>query len=903
MGKTGLKDERFYKKKRILAQRNQLLERIGQAAFERGDLPAEFAQLPHEFQRMAILLGQLHDRYHALKKDRDRVHFQLDDLLNRLARQDNKYALKLRQPYHDRDELSIKIRYQKEQQPRGLLRFLDGAENMADLEQRMAKIQTTIAELEKAKRQALAALKNEIEPLEERLNRLDGAIQAIQDEENHLSSDRQYRLRDLGRWYRQRKAEDRQFLQAYAQLDNLNAQLIGGENDPIPLEPVGPKKRTPMNWLPMVVCILLSLGVIFAFRTQFHTRHFPLRSLLGLYPADAYPELFYADLERGEFAEALPSLERVLEYAGLASLKPERLSALILVRDDFQSDVVRAFGLRFRQPNPGIVSRLYRQGWRYLSSDLGMEAMTDGRFVWLVYNPRTFIMIPLEMIDSLETLSEPREKWRFLLQSEIAPRGNHSPLLQGLDRFRFEQFADRFVATWSTEQHLTDLSLRKTYLKALMDLPRENEMTLAFQGDQLEFRGPVALLEGTARDAEALSAQLYYDIEILERRFHQGADLKPDLKSPLKDAFSGTGAGAYLRVFDQGGDRLRLLAESALGGPFHDMIYLKREKALLLSEDHSLKKVVWNGQRLKEKEPRGRPPVFPPGLAGSTEARFLPGILRTDPEENLVLALSGGWNWDLPSSITLLQLPDLQPMWRQELPVGLYGLDAQWDAAGRMVYVSVAARKTQRGRSPAVLVYQLENGTLGLMHSLETDHDSEDWSLPLALNSEPNSRGFFFFHLTSQRLVHGTGPQDPLVGLSLAPDDTLPVHYQPGGELPRGLVFPNRTGRALLLLSGQHVLPSESRSTLQLVDLTKKEPTLIQSRQLNMDPSDGLRIPLSDRFWICSPEARELIKISLDDSGFRFKESRTFDYFRPRLLACDELGRYLFCLGSGGASP
>ena len=111
-------DQNILRKKKLLAQKEALLEAIGQEIFEQGDLPGNFRLLRQEFTGMDTLVVQLRDRYRALKEEYDRVHSEELVLVNRLAKLENSYEKKLGPPRRGLNALNLKKQHAEDQAER-----------------------------------------------------------------------------------------------------------------------------------------------------------------------------------------------------------------------------------------------------------------------------------------------------------------------------------------------------------------------------------------------------------------------------------------------------------------------------------------------------------------------------------------------------------------------------------------------------------------------------------------------------------------------------------------------------------------------------------------------------------------------------------------------------------------
>ena len=176
-------DDSFYKKKQLLAQRDDLLEEIGLSIFEAGDLPDPFNLLPQEFHSMDILVRQLRDRYRSLREERDVAHLEYVDLLNRRARQDNEFDKKIRPEQQALDEVNLKIRYRKDQLSKSSIRRLRKNLDLGTMEEEANACEKKVGDLRRCKEMEQETLNEKMRPYEERLRKLDGAIRAVQEEE------------------------------------------------------------------------------------------------------------------------------------------------------------------------------------------------------------------------------------------------------------------------------------------------------------------------------------------------------------------------------------------------------------------------------------------------------------------------------------------------------------------------------------------------------------------------------------------------------------------------------------------------------------------------------------------------------------------------------------------------
>ena len=910
-----MEDERFYKKKKLLTQRNSLLEDIGLAVFERGNLPENFANLPQEFHSMEILVRQLRDRYRTLREERDRVHIDHEDLMNQMVKSDDESDRKLKPLRNQLNEVSLKIQCLKDQNKRSsLLPKMD--ESLPLLEEQAKEIRASIGLQEEERNRARRKNRARIDPLAERLERLNRAIRKVQDEEEHLMTVRHRHLRDLGFWYHAHKPGDETFAESYEHLDKLRSELAETPkktgSGPLLLR----KKQESGNWTWFAVLACIAIIIGYRYRTQFRREDIPMAGIAANFLTDAADNRLFADfnrIDRALVADRLPNLEKLPGGSVFRGVASSDLTAILIARNS-ADEQLKFCGLKFRTPPARFALRLSQDGWKSKKSGLQYRLLVKGSWIWALLNEREFFLFPSGELARFESLSVEKRNESLSMMMRIRPFENNHALLQGFDFLKLTFSDDSFHLMLEALDPLKDAEDRKALFQVRNQERKDPTppLSLQFSGKRLSISGPRNAYQPLSLQPEQIREFVRSNTAALDR---PGNPVEKDVASVKKSAIPRP-AGAVsekrhlLRLFEHRGGRLNLLDDQEVESHVPGVLFLKRERALIVSggETGSLAKFTVQNNRLKRSTTRlfqGSMPKADEPLSAAN-VRFNPGPVFPTPDETYVVVLENTPAMQSQPRILLVRTSDMEPFWVEDLPRGIINAySAAWDDAGQILYIGCRATKRRGDSARTLLVYRRDAAFLRLVRFIEMPLTETPWLQVTDLNIDHAGEALYFLEWPTSLLVHYPLDQTSAsVQIPIGPA-TVRKPTQPMEDTAsvRGFRF-NRTEN-LALVTHSPAAAREEGDVLLLVNIKAGGTGVVDSLKLGMNTFDYLRIPLSDRFWISAPESNRLLVASIEDQGLKLEQTHRLAGFRPQYLVCDRLGDLLVVSGTteAQASP
>ncbi|MDJ0836922.1 MAG: hypothetical protein QNK37_10425 [Acidobacteriota bacterium] len=874
------------KKKRLLIQRDELLEEIGQAIFESEELPNEFKMLPQEFNSMDILLSQLKERYRALKEERDKVRQDVKAILQRMTVEDKHFEDALRPKRQLRDELALRVRFQKDQLRKRLRkqqlkrpRKKEDAVIPAELRQDYEKMQGQCDELEGEKEAARKACRNELKPLEDRVQDLDLTIRKVHAEEEQLSSHRKKRLRDLGFWYHNRHPDATEFGPRFGQLKLLRLELAeSNKKQPVelpPLEPEKPEARENRGWIWVVVFFLVAGGLGYLQRTRYRVDNVPLEGIAVAFQANAFDYRVYADLTDNPPATLNPDLPDLSELPGSIAFRdmgPEDITAFVVSRDKTAEGDLRFCGLHFRRVPTRFPFRLAQEGWTNLATEKNWRAMVRGGWVWIILNERTYFLTPEDQVDRFLDLTYTDGGPDLVVQKPLPGFDSNRPLLFGYRRVRWLRNGSDSRFELRTEALLNDLPLRRDYVRSV--LPEEGPVRVSFEGVNL-------ILETTGLPVTDVGSEgLQRHITMLADRALTPARSSQHNPSGLPAPENAEGEHSLL-VFRDKTDHLEELFELPVDHPVDDLTYDVRGSLFALDQEgRSLYRYAFQGGGLV---PDGRV-NFSEYDTQDDMQDFRPGRLVPAPDGTGLLLLEtrrkGG-----PPRLVFVSPVNLQVLWVEVLPEGVRRADcAAWDAASERLYVGCGkGRRTDAG----LVVINRTGYRLDVEETVTlTPGRKRTYIAAILLTPE----AAYLQQLPEGRLI-----RFELAGHTsdvLEPDQLERSNV--GDRAGPNHLLLSRTGELLFMLDP--LGDSRADKAMRLIRRDRR-PEFLGSLPFSTGAFSMVRIPLTDRLWVSRPEEDRLISVMLRKGKLESKQLRLFTHFTPRHLALDEWGHHLFVAG------
>lgn len=872
-------DEQFFRKKQLLAQRDQILEEIGQAVFDGEALPEEFTSLRGEFRGMEIVIRKLQERFRLYKEERERVSSDLREINEQMAER-GKHFKKIIQPLRLHvDELTLKLEYHRSKKK------TTSQENQ-ELEIRLAQARAELTTEEKQLSSERRELETLAAPLEKRVHRLDTGILEVQNEKEHFRSNRRKRLRDLGYWCDKRKQDLNHFEAKYSLLKMLRMELSEFKharngrnriqrND----DSQDPPEKESSKWLLPLLLLLVAMILGFVFRTEFREDDLSLSGISDGFIPNESDYRIYANLvllDANALNIRLPKLETLPGgNTTFRDMDPEDLLDFLEARVGGIEGELLYFGARFRKAPPRFALRLAGLGWDYLPSIRDRKAISDGTWIWLVLNEYSFFLFPKSKLEAFQALLILDKPTLFFLKQQIEPFSNNQPLLAGYHGLAFKMDDKSFELDFKTQTQQFD-ALQRQDLLAKLPL-RAGEINTTIDQYGLHLKGPTTYLA-----SEPLKEQQFKEIAIdhLAKRYQAYQASNTEQKEPSP---SRTG---NLHVFSGLGEKQ--LANFPLDEQVRSISYQNRREQnsgdrLLLITERGIISYSYSATGLNL---RANAPV------GLTQG-FKPGRIVLTPDETRAVVLEHR-DTNAPtkqSSILLLAMDRLQTLARESLPIEAGRCEsAAWDSTGKTLYLGCQARMKGDRSSHAILVYNRDRDTLHLTKLIELPMDAASYSLP-DINPHPNKQELYLSMWPQERLVrhelNGAGDSATQM-LNLVQSMTKGRHKVPG----TGLLLNRNAELAVAVGSLKKTLPASK--ALYLVDIQDTQLSMLDTLDPNTTITGIWRQPLSDRFWVlCGPQEK-VFTLKIEQERLHTEQRIALQGNDPRYICGDRLGRYVF---------
>ncbi len=897
-----MNDVKFFRKKQLLAQRDDLLEEIGQAIFQSGRLPEQFQLLRQEFHSKDILLDQLRDRYRALKEERDRAQLDDTEMLAQLAKLDTAFERRLRAPRRDYREISLKLEHKKDKQKR--VRRIRKDRAQREMEAQAAELKAVIDKVEDERRAQRRELTTRMKPIQERLTKLDGGIRKVQDEEDHLSLSRQKRLQDLGYHYYAKGLESDRFGSVYDQLNTLKKELADNRKEPAPELWDAPRKVERGNWRLIASLLLLALTIGYFFRTQFRQADLSFDGLVDGLPREPGDSLLYLNVRQVDPALAKAGVPAFTELPGgdvFREMTTANLVEALVIQENNGLGVVRFCGLKYDRAPARVGLRLRQNGWTFTSTATHWQAWTDRdkAWVWLALNDRSFVLLPSGDLQRFEAQTPVEANAWLRMDKRINSFNANEPLLHGLDQMRVSLGPDRFSLELAASAPLADFDTRTAYLERLIRRAPSPTLDFRLQNHRLEITGPTASFDPDSLADEDLRAFIRRSIESLQDAARKSGSedaipLRPLPIQARREAMAPSGFQQRIVVFavdrQQG---LSTVDEISFNGVIRDMAYLDKRRELLVADE--LNQAIVGYQTIDRRLVRSRElrfdrPAEQGGPASRPADSFYPRFIAASPDERYAVALERRANG--LSFLALIDLATFRPVWMEELPRRVaFGVSAAWSANGDTVFLGCAARKGRRSGSPAVLVYRRQEEVLTLTRLIDLDFGNASWHAIAGIEAAPSEPALYLRQEPQGRLVRlrlelDGAPQPESLRLHDSSSTATLGQFDGSG---RDLAL-NRTGELALTFD-----PAGSRrGAIYLTDIKSTQLTLADSLDLGLSAAFGIRAPLSDRFWLASPRDRRLALVRIEKNRLVLEDAVQLDRLEPRQLAVGQWGALLF---------
>lgn len=881
-----MQEQKFFKKKQLLIERDTLLEEIGQHVFEH-ELPPEFANLPKEFKGMDIVMRKLKERARLFREERDRTILDLREVQDEMARVEKEYKREIEPMRKDCDAMALKLSYQREP---GSAQTRAGED--VDLSQHYHQTRAAYETLQKAHQQRWSSLLERCEPLERHIYRLENAIFEAQEEMAGLGSTRTMRLRDLGSWYHRRNPKKLEFRDKYSQLKQLRQDIVEfrdadqqsrNESNDTPRKLTRKREQSPWIWPSVLLCLFIFVG--YTFRTEYREDDLSFAWIADSFLAEQATYRVFGDFSQPTSPARglnMPDLERIPGGETIfRAMRVEDIAQVLEGRTEPNGELLY-FGVKFRRPPVRFGLRLNSAGWRNQSSILDRRALGKDGWVWLMLNERAFFLMRQEDQRSFAEHAKEGDRDSLLfLASPMTPISATRPLLQGYDSFRLDIRQDEFRLDFYAPQRPVDLFARQELLTELVSDPED---TIVREIDESSFRltGPRSFLEGVALTPQALSTKVnsYLDHYL---------DAVPTSPMILDNRGNDLNAvGDHLQIY-AGTEPPRLRADLALPGQLRDLAYQHRTRTLLVLLDGHLLRYVQTekGLAFLDRMETGGNSLVPTG--------FAPTRLLVSPDENFAVLLEQGRREQAKARLLLLSLEDLQPRSLELLGDARNWEGACWDAVGSQFFLSY--RKERVGKEGHVVaVYRLEQDHLVQTHLVELGTGSKRTILPDMV-----------MHPTSAQLYMTSWPTEQVLRCDPAQEgsgDTqvLELHQRIGGldatEIRGPGLALSRDGHYALVATTDDSGPGEAhRKILSLVEIGTERMASLATSDPGFSVSSIWRQPLSDRFWVLGVDSSQLRIVEIVDGHVFNRTPRQLAGLQPHVICSDTYGRTIFIGG------
>lgn len=890
--------EKFYEKKQLLAQRDTILEEIGQDVFDAGDLPKGFEDLPNEFQGIDKLLHQLRDRYRVLKEDHDKVHYDHVALLNKAAKIEHQYNLELRPYKRQHDEVVLKEQYLKDQDESGKRNKPQA--DLDSLSVEVRRLDEIVEELEQKRKQKLEPIQSQIQPLEEKLRKYDHGLSQVEEEEEHLSSKRDKRLQDLGYYYHHNRIAKEQFGDQYSVLDDLREKLTDNRktHDWVdPLEETTEETRS-IAWA--AILVVGALLVIFFFRTEYERKQLPLSGFTSEYRPEAYSDTYRLYMETDTIntpalLSEVVALETLPGGSAFSGKQVADLQHYLMVREEGRQGEILLTGLVFKQAPSQVAVNLGKQGWKYLPSSKNWELIGNDRWVWAILTEREFLLFRRKHLNYVETFTPKADENRLRLHTDLPAFGNNYPILKGFDRLTFSIKGDQFQMHLTASQPLPNMAERSSRIQTLEAVNPDLGLTMALQDDLLNISGNTKALGLSSLADDNLASVAVSLMDRFRLKVPTGAP-ESQMQAELQNSGVPFGQRQGIQLIYPRSSGLIRGPRFPIGNNITGLDYWPGDHSLIVADPgvgyiYKLKHiqqqmVVADVQKFEKTD-------FTRELAS-----FTPTTLKVTPGNAYAVALDQSPKKDEPAKLVLLRLSDLEPTWVEELPEGVQSpLCVSWDANGQDLFIGVSGRKRRGSSSWAVLLYRRDGATLHLSRLIDLNIEGSDWLQVPSVAYQPSQDSLYFYQypynlVSRYRLDRDV--RDPIERLRLKPQNMAATSwFYTDGRL----LSLNRDQTMAVAIDYNQPLREPGDPLLRLIATGDGPLELIDSLDIESAPFSMARKPLTDVFWLTVPKARKLVQVRIENRTLVYDDELPLPGFVPHLVCSDRWGDTLFVVG------
>lgn len=880
-----LQYEAFFKKKQLLAQRDDLLEEIGQELFDSGELPSAFATLPKEFQTFDILVRQLKERYRSLKEERDRSVLHLHDYTEEKNRAEKEIMRELKPARQDCDELMLKERFNKDMKKPDEAckeisdRLNEALDHVETLEARLARNQMSCNE--------------KIHPLKEHIISLERTIRDVLDEEERLSYERKKRLRDLGYHFRSCPPNKESLASKYAKMKLLRIELAEfqhsekrdrGDRQEEP--EVIKKSGLGEGWLVPILILVAAVVLGYFFRTKFEEHDIDFADIAAHYLTDEVTDSLYVDLSQIPVSRVSSLLPRLTSLPGgeisFTSLDSEDLVDLLVAHKEGE---LLYCGLRFRTAPARFSLRLHQKGWDYQTSILSRKVLKKDNWVWLQLNEKAFLLVPADKAQKLEQLPMVNYSQALAFRGSIQPFDNNHALLQGFDRLDIQVDQNRFEVQLTATAPLVDLAEREDLLKSSL---ARKDLSVSFKNQELDIAGSADLLPDTF-DLVELQAMIANQVRPIMRKkdriqLNETVNLEPGTETER------------LLLFETSYGEPKDVAHLPLDGGVVESHFQEATKGLLVLTEANLKRYRINKSRL-EYDCSAEFAEAEVGDNGNGARGFEASQMIVTPDSTFAVILENERRGVFRSQRPRFLLTDLNDVVITGVET-LAGnatacLNGTWDASGETLYLGVRPRQRRGQSRQAVVIYQRQGQDLSFQRILELPNSNERFNITDLW--QDSYRDHLYLSLW---------PQERVVRFDLKQDSDAQLlslrqslSKETNATMPRGGMVSNRTGDGLLMVGSQ---PNsvDGRHELNLIDVSEGKMALIDTLDPGIRISRIWRQPLSDQFWVLSEMDEQILLVQIVDGHLEGKALLPLSGMRPAHIKSDPLGRHVFVIGS-----
>ncbi len=868
--------ERVQRKKRLLQQRDEILESIGRDVYSGGAVPAEFDDLSTDRKAIDALVQQLEERVSPIAHELERLVAKQPELEQELRNLDliKKNTLEPKKAEHD--ELATRTD------------DMAAANRRAQLEDEVKKIREEFGVKRKV-------LKNEMDGIERRAEGMRSEIQKIKDEEDQLIQKWDKRLRDLGYLYYSQQINESLYTTRFGQLDLLQQELTALRQVPEKSHDAGTDKKA-AKWSKGALYFLglaaVVVVVLLQFRTSFRHVPLPVDQLYDLAKKEGLPTIaFQQDAKPEEVLlnHWLADFSRAPGSAAFGQLDPSKVQSWFVARA--QDGSVRYLALKFQHTLP-VFKRLVESGWSAVPNNQGVQSLSNGAWTWISFGSNAFGLVPRAALESinLSNIKASGMKWRIEIWN--TPFSAAHPLINDFDRIRVEWQKDgtaSFALASSTE--ISDLDQRVDFLTQ----SHLKDLNVRITQDGLQFNvagfdlNKLSGANATITEVEKLSSQ--YEQRQIRREVDsplQGSVIN----QPAIDLVAATPKGTrqVIVAIQTSGDELSLLGSAQVGEHLTDIAVLKGDDLVLVDRSaRTLIRSTFVGGGFHVKAIDRMTEV-------DADMQPIRAIVAPDQKELLVLFEP---TEKTRGAIGLFDPVSLKVKHMLELPGdGQVPLCAVWD--GDLVFVGIRASQNSGSMTRSVLAYRSQSDKLMLSHLLDLPTPSlASVRVPaLAISRARNEivafntveTGLARFSLAGN--VTRPTDQTPLTQLNMINPSRRPLRHDDPGSL-----IISRNQHLAIVSDLTDFSTRDFGTKLFLIDLDAERPLVVGEHDLGGMIFSTARQPLSDTMYVTMSNDRSIARIKIGSDNLVFMDKYIFERMSPQRLAFSQFGEIVFVTG------